>query len=184
MMIQPTDIDGVFEFRTRPVADDRGWFGRIFCAAELAAAGIPTFTLVQANISHNERRGAFRGLHFQVPPHAECKIVRCIRGEILDLVVDLRAQSPTFLRHLAVELSAAAKNALYVPRGVAHGFQVLSPGADVLYLHDTPYDAGASRVIHVASPALGIELPLEIGDISAKDATAERIDASYAGLRP
>jgi dTDP-4-dehydrorhamnose 3,5-epimerase len=184
MKITSLPLNGALRLATRPNVDERGWFGRIFCAELIRSASGQEFALSQANISHNERAGAWRGLHFQVAPHAEAKVVRCIQGRILDVIVDIRRASPTFLEHHAEELSAENRAALYIPKGFAHGFQVLSDGATLLYLHDAPFNAEASRAINVKSPVLGIELPLPVGDVSNKDAAAEMIDQAFKGLEP
>jgi dTDP-4-dehydrorhamnose 3,5-epimerase len=182
MQILETALAGVHRICSEPHTDARGWFSRLHCSRELQAAGIPAFELVQANWSHTYPRGAFRGLHFQEPPHLETKIVRCVRGAVLDIVVDLRADSPTFLQVHTEEL-ADVDTALLLPRGCAHGFQVLSEEADLLYLHDAAYEASAARSIHVDSPVLGIRLPLPIRSISDRDRNARRIDADFTGIR-
>lgn len=182
MHIVETPIRGVFRLQTDPVVDSRGWFGRLHCSSEMQEAGMPEFKLSQANWSHTNTRGAFRGLHYQEPPHGETKIVRCVRGSILDLVVDLRKGSPTFLMVHYEELSEDNNTALHIPKGCAHGFQVLSPGADLLYLHDTPYEPAASRTIHVASSVLRITLPLPVTDTSERDQAAPHISGHFEGI--
>lgn len=183
MQIDELSLPGVFRIRSRPHTDPRGWFSRLHCSQEMQAAGVPAFELAQANWSHTVGRGAFRGLHYQEPPHLETKIVRCVRGAVLDIVVDLRRDSSAFLQVITEELSDV-DTALLLPRGCAHGFQVLSEEADLLYLHDTAYVADAARAVHVESPVLGIQLPLAITRISDRDRQAVRIDADFAGITP
>ena len=182
MHISEVALQGVWRLQTERISDERGWFGRLFCADELRQAGVGAFRLHQANWSHTEHRGAFRGLHYQAAPHTETKIVRCVRGRVFDIVVDLRRGSPTFLQVHCEELSEEAANAMFIPKGCAHGFQVLSQGADLLYLHDTAYDADAARSVHVESPALKIDLPLAVTDISKRDRDAPRISESFQGV--
>jgi dTDP-4-dehydrorhamnose 3,5-epimerase len=182
MQITEAPIRGVFRLQTAPVADARGWFGRLYCADELREAGVPQFQLAQANWSHTRQRGAFRGLHYQEAPHAETKIVRCVRGTVVDMVVDLRSGSPTFLQVHYEELSDKATNALLIPKGCAHGFQVLSPGADLLYLHHTAYNAAAARAVNVKSPVLAIVLPLGVTEISERDRCAPVLPEGFEGI--
>jgi dTDP-4-dehydrorhamnose 3,5-epimerase len=184
MQIVETPMHGVFLLRSEPIRDARGWLARLHCTDEMRQAGIGDFQLVQANWSHTNQRGAFRGLHYQEAPHAETKIVRCVRGRVLDLVVDLRRGSPTFLHSHSQELSEQDQSALLIPRGCAHGFQVLSEGADLLYLHDAAYNAEASRSVNVHSPVLGITLPLPVSEISDRDRTASQIGESFEGVTP
>jgi len=182
MQISEAPIQGVFRMRTEPVGDARGWFGRLYCAEEMRQAGMDDFQLQQANGSHTEKRGAFRGLHYQEAPHCETKIVRCVRGAVFDIVVDLRRGSSTFLKVHCEELSENAHNALFIPKGCAHGFQVLSEGADLLYLHDVAYVAAAARTINVASPVLRVALPLPMTDVSERDRTAPHVSQDFEGV--
>ena len=151
-------------------ADDRGWFARTFCAAEFAAAGLAT-GFVQANQSHNLEAGTLRGMHFQRAPHAEIKLVRCVRGAIHDVIIDLRPQSPTFRRWEGFELTAATGRMLYVPEGFAHGFQALRDDTDVAYQVSYPYTPGAEGGLRWDDPAFAIPWPLPVGVISQKDAS-------------
>jgi dTDP-4-dehydrorhamnose 3,5-epimerase len=138
--------------------DERGFFARTWCADELAAHGLEA-KVAQWSISFNEARGTLRGMHWQEPPHAEVKVVRCVRGAVYDVIVDLRPESPTFRRWLAVELDEANRRSLYIPEGFAHGFQTLSDGAEVLYGISEPHAPGFARGFRWDDPAVGIEWP-------------------------
>ena len=156
--------------------DGRGLFARTFCENEFAAAGLPT-RFVQSSVSFNTRRGTLRGLHYQVPPKAEGKLVRCTRGAIYDVVVDLRSQSATFLRWIGVELTAENRRALYVPPGCAHGFQTLTDDAEVLYLMTEFHAPETARGVRWNDPIFGVEWPIPNPTLSERD-------AAYPDFRP
>jgi dTDP-4-dehydrorhamnose 3,5-epimerase len=163
----PQPLPGLTVIETAAFEDHRGCFARLFCAAELSALGFGP--IVQINHSLTRAQGAVRGLHFQRPPKAEAKIVRCTRGRVWDVAVDLRASSPTHLKWHAVELSAANRLALFLPRGFAHGFQTLTPDCELLYLHDEFYSPECEGGLRHDDPALGIAWPLPVADLSARD---------------
>jgi dTDP-4-dehydrorhamnose 3,5-epimerase len=148
--------------------DERGFFARSWCAKEFAAAGLPA-QLVQCSISWNEHEHTLRGMHWQAEPHGEGKLVRCTRGAIVDAVVDLRPESPTYLAHLTIELDATNRTALFVPPGVAHGFLTLADDTEVFYQMDTPYVADAARGARWDDPSLAIGWPAPPSVISARD---------------
>ncbi|RME72542.1 MAG: dTDP-4-dehydrorhamnose 3,5-epimerase [Planctomycetota bacterium] len=148
--------------------DERGWFARSFCVDTLARAGIG-FEVVQANISYNRRRGTVRGMHWQDPEHPEPKIVRCCRGAIHDVIVDLRPDSPRRFAHHAVRLDATGGRALYVPAGFAHGFQTLEDDTEVHYLMGGRYVPEAARGARWDDPRLAIRWPLPVAVISERD---------------
>lgn len=162
-------IPGAFLVEIEPVADDRGFFARTFCAREFAAAGLET-RLVQTSLSFNPRRGTLRGLHYQAEPHGEAKVVRCARGTIYDLLVDLRPDSHIFRQHLAIELSADARNAVYIPPGVAHGFLTLTDDCEVHYAMSEFFAPETARGVRWDDPAFGIVLPEPVRLISQRDA--------------
>jgi len=164
----PTQIDGVVVVELEPRGDERGWFARTWCAEEFGAAGLPT-VVSQTSTSYNAEAGTVRGLHRQAPPHHEAKLVRCVAGAILDVAVDVRPDSPTYLRHVAVELSAADGRALQLPAYVAHGYQTLEPHTVVSYQMDGPYTPTAEQGWRHDDPAFGIEWPLPVRDLSPKD---------------
>lgn len=152
-------IPGVFVIDIEPLADDRGFFARTFCTAEFAAKGLAR-TFVQCSVSQNRRRGTLRGLHFQAAPKPEAKVVRCTMGRLFDVAVDTRRASPTFGRWFGVELSADNRRALYLPEGVAHGFQTLSDDCEVFYLISEMYHADLSVGVRWDDPAIGVAWPL------------------------
>ena len=169
MIFCETRLRGAFTVDVQEHQDERGLFARAFCAQEFAAHGLNPAT-AQANLSFNHRAGTLRGLHYQLPPAAETKLVRCTRGAILDVIVDLRPQSPTYLQHVAVELTADNRRALFVPEQFAHGYQALTDGAEVTYQVSAAYTPGSERGLRHDDPALGITWPLPVTVISSKDA--------------
>jgi dTDP-4-dehydrorhamnose 3,5-epimerase len=166
----------------RPLGDERGFLARLFCAAELAAAGWAK-PVAQVNHTLTVSRGTLRGLHFQRPPHAEMKLVSCIRGEVWDVAVDLRPDSPTYLRWHAERLSADNHRALLIPEGFAHGFQAMTDGVELLYCHSMPYVAAAEGGLNALDRRLGIAWPLPVTARSARDGGLPDIDESFAGVR-
>ena len=175
MLFQQTELEGVFVVALEPREDHRGYFARAFCGREFETHGLNP-VVAQANVARSTHKGTVRGMHFQYPPHAEAKLVRATRGAILDVAVDLRPESPTYLRHVAVELTADGQRALYLPERFAHGYQTLEDGTEVLYLTSVPYapefDAGLSPF----DPRLDIGWPLRPTEISTKDVDARRLD--------
>jgi dTDP-4-dehydrorhamnose 3,5-epimerase len=163
-----TKLPGAFIVDLQPRGDERGFFARAFCQREFEAHGLKPL-IAQANISFNYRKGTMRGLHYQLPPHAETKFVRCSRGAILDVIVDLRTESPTFLQHVAVELTADNRRGLYVPERFAHGYQVLEDNTETTYQVGEFYTPAAERGLRFDDPHLGIDWPLPVTDISDKD---------------
>jgi dTDP-4-dehydrorhamnose 3,5-epimerase len=181
MNITHTALRGVARVETTRTSDPRGDFARLFCEDELRSL-IGTRRIVQINESRTVQVGAVRGMHFQRPPHAEMKLVRCIQGKVWDVAVDLRAGSPTFLRWHAEELSADNARMLVIPEGVAHGFQVLEPESRLLYLHTATYRPDAEGGVRHDDPRLAIAWPLEARDLSPRDASHAPIAAGFTGL--
>ena len=181
MEFQELSIAGVYRLNARWIGDHRGGFARLFCQTEFEPY-LAHDAIRQINHSINRERGTIRGLHYQKPPHAETKIVRCIAGRILDVVVDLRRGSPTFLRWLGVELSAENRQALLIPHGCAHGFQTLADDCELLYLHTADYTPGAEGGIRHDDPRLGIEWPFAPINLSARDAEHPLISPEYVGI--
>ena len=169
MRFTPTSLAGAFLIHLEPRVDARGTFARAFCAQEFAARGLET-GFVQANISSNVRAGTVRGLHFQREPHAEVKLVRCIRGAVYDVVVDMREASPTYLRWFGAELTDDNGPTMYVPKGFAHGYQALSDGAAVSYMVSAYYAPQTEGGLRYDDPKLAIDWPRAVCDISDKDA--------------
>jgi dTDP-4-dehydrorhamnose 3,5-epimerase len=169
MKFDALGLAGAFLVELEPHVDDRGFFARTWCSDEFAAAGLPA-EIVQANLSENLLRGVLRGLHYQRPPSREGKVVRCLKGGIYDVIVDIRPDSPTFLQHLGVELTPSNRLALYIPPGFAHGFQTLEPETEVWYQMTDRYQPGLSAGLRWDDPALGIEWPLEPTAMNERDA--------------
>jgi dTDP-4-dehydrorhamnose 3,5-epimerase len=151
-----------------PVEDERGFFARAWCREEFQAFGLTT-VIAQCNISFNKRRGTLRGMHYQAVPHGEVKLIRCTRGAIHDVLLDLRAESPTFCRWFAIELTADDGRMVYVPAGFAHGFQVLADQSEVFYQISEPYRPDMTRGVRWNDPAFQIEWPIGNPILSARD---------------
>jgi len=170
MKFEPTAIDGLFLVSTATLMDARGSFARVYCESESAAAGIP-FHVSQINTSRNPVHGTLRGLHYQATPIPDPKMVRCIRGEIWDVAVDLRPGSPSYLKWFGTRLSEHTMNAMLIPAECAHGFITLSTHAEVLYLMGAPYDPGLACGVRWDDPAFGIEWPCQPSVIGERDAS-------------
>jgi dTDP-4-dehydrorhamnose 3,5-epimerase len=169
MLFEETKLSGAFIIDLDRKSDARGYFARGFCAKEFEEHGLKP-TIAQYNISFNHKRGTLRGLHYQVPPATETKLVRCTRGAIYDVIVDLRPDSPTYLQHIGVELTAENGRALYVPEMFAHGYQTLTDNTEVMYPVSEFYTPGCERGARHDDPKFGIEWPLPVVVISDKDA--------------
>lgn len=169
MKFRPLDIDGPRLIEPDLLSDDRGFFTRTFSRDEFAEAGMEP-AVIQCNLSFNHRAGTLRGMHYQVDPAPEAKLVRCTRGAIVDIIVDMRAGSPTRLQHVAVELTAENRLSLYVPPFFAHGYQTLEEGSEVTYQVSAPYTPGAERGLRYDDPALALPWPVTVTTVSAKDA--------------
>jgi dTDP-4-dehydrorhamnose 3,5-epimerase len=179
--LQATTISGTFVAESAIITDHRGEFGRLFCARELEPA-LNQRRIVQINHSRTLTPGTVRGLHFQHPPHAEMKLVRCLRGRIWDVAVDLRANSPTFLKWHAEVLTPSNGRMLIIPEGCAHGFQVLEADSQVLYLHTAMYTPQSERGVPHDDPLLAITWPLPVTDLSERDRGHARIAADFRGI--
>ncbi len=178
---QETPLSGLTVISRRRLADERGFLSRLFCQDDLATFGWqgPSRQINETGTSH---RGTVRGLHFQRPPHAEIKLVSCLQGSILDVAVDLREGSPTFLRHFAVELSEENGRSLLIPKGFAHGFQALSDDVRLIYAHSEPYTAEAEGGLNPLDPLLAIDWPLPVERLSARDAGHPFLTLDYSGV--
>jgi dTDP-4-dehydrorhamnose 3,5-epimerase len=168
MIFTETSLKGAFIIDIERREDSRGFFARAFCQKEFKAHGLNP-TIAQANVASNIRRGTLRGMHFQFPPSAETKLVRCTRGAILDIIVDLRPESPTYLKHVAVELNEDNQRALYVPERFAHGYQALADNTDTSYQVGEFYAPEAESGLMYDDPRLGLTWPLPISVVSEKD---------------
>jgi len=169
VIVRPTELADACLVDLELRGDERGFFARAWCAREFEAAGLPT-NLAQANMSGSGTRGTIRGLHFQVEPAAETKFVRCVRGAILDVIVDLRRGSPSYMEWQGFELSEHNRTALFVPEGFAHGFQSLTDDVELYYMTTEFYTPEHERGLRWNDPVLGIDWPLEATVISDKDA--------------
>lgn len=170
MIFSQTPIPGVWVIDIDPRRDERGFFARTWCREEFERHGLDA-RLVQCNISYNERRHTLRGMHFQCAPHEEPKLVRCTRGRMYDVVLDLRRDSPTFCRWYAIELSAENRRALFIPAGCAHGFLTLEDSTEVLYQMGEYYHPESARGVRWNDPAFGIEWPTDAPILSPRDAS-------------
>jgi dTDP-4-dehydrorhamnose 3,5-epimerase len=163
-----TKLEGAFVIDLERRADERGFFARAFCQHEFRDHGLKP-VIAQANVASNNKKGTLRGMHFQYPPMAETKLVRCTRGAILDIIVDLRPESPTYLQHVAVELTEENMRALYVPERFAHGYQTLHDGTDTSYQVGEFYAPNTEGGLRYDDPKLGLAWPLPVSVISPKD---------------
>lgn len=169
MRIVKTPLKDAVVVELEEIADARGFFARSFCAREFAAAGLKD-VVAQANLSFNHKAGTLRGMHYQVRPAAETKLVRCTAGAVYDVIIDMRPDSPSYLQHFGIELTAANRKALYVPEMFAHGYLTLTDGAEVVYQVGEFYTPGCERGIRYDDPAFKIQWPHSIDVISDKDA--------------
>lgn len=181
MIFTPTQLKGVFIIDLQPVGDSRGWFSRTYCKNEFAEIGHDK-EWVQLNHSFTSKKGTVRGMHYQLPPFSEIKMVRCIAGAVLDVVIDLRKDSPAFLQWTGVELSAENKKMIYIPEGFAHGFQCLTDNCELLYHHSAFYTPGAEGGIRYNDPLVGINWPLELTEISDRDKAHPFLDKNFKGI--
>jgi dTDP-4-dehydrorhamnose 3,5-epimerase len=175
-------IQGLWTVDSVPFVDDRGAFARLYCENELSSI-IGHRHIVQINHSRTHAVGAVRGLHFQQPPHAEMKLIRCLKGRVWDVAVDLRAGSPTFLQWHAEELGSDRPRMFVIPEGFAHGFQVLEPDSELLYCHTASYTPGSEGGVSPVDPRLSIPWPLPVSDLSARDRSHPLLTADYSGVR-
>lgn len=173
MIFTETELAGAFLLDLERREDDRGFFTRMFCQNEFRDHGLEP-VIAQANIGYNRSRGTLRGMHFQYPPAAESKYVRCTRGAVLDVIVDLRPESSTFLRHISVELSAENGRGIYIPRRFAHGYQALEDDTETTYMVGEFYSPGDEGGLPYDDPDLGISWPLPVSAMSPKDAAWPR----------
>lgn len=175
MIFTPTPLAGSYILDIEPKADERGFFARTFCRSEFEQAGLHT-DFPQCSLSYNKHRGIIRGMHYQKIPYSEVKIVRCIRGAIWDVVIDLRKSSPTYLQWHAIELSESNYKALYIPQEFAHGFQALLDDSIVEYFISEPFQSDYQGGIRWSDPRVGIKWPLPDPILSARDQTLPGVE--------
>jgi len=181
MKMLSTRIEGVFVVETTPFKDQRGSFVRYYCGNELSSL-IGERRIVQINLSNTHTVGAVRGLHFQHPPHAEMKLIRCLRGKVWDVAIDLRSGSPTFMQWHSEELSPENARMIVIPEGCAHGFQVMEEDSELLYLHTAFYTPGYEGGAPFNDPRLNISWPLPVTDLSERDRKHPPITPDFAGI--
>jgi dTDP-4-dehydrorhamnose 3,5-epimerase len=182
MIFTETTLPGAFIIDLELRTDSRGFFARAFCQHEFEAHGLKP-VIAQANVAFNDKKGTLRGMHFQFPPVAETKLVRCTRGAILDIIVDLRPESPTYLQHIAVELNEENHRALYVPERFAHGYQVLRDKTETSYQVGEFYTPGSEGGLLYSDPGLKLSWPLPVSVISEKDAVYPLLNMQEADLK-
>lgn len=170
MKFTETKLKGAYLITPDFIDDERGFFARTFCHQEFQEHGL-NINIVQCNISFNVRKGTVRGMHYQMPPHAEVKVIRCTAGAIVDVIIDLRPDSPTFKQWFSIELNDKNHQMLYVPEGFAHGYQTIAPRTEIFYQVSNFYHPASERGIRWDDPAFEIKWPLPVTDISKKDAS-------------
>ena len=178
MIFQETALSGAYLIDLEKRGDERGFFARVFCEREFAAHSLITH-FVQANNSLSADRGTLRGMHYQLPPHAETKVVRCIRGALWDVILDLRPNSPTFGKSIGVELSAENRRMIYAPKGFAHGFLTLKDDSEAFYFTDEFYAPESERGLRWDDPRFGLEWPMAPIVISEKDRAHRNFDPAF-----
>lgn len=176
-----TSLSGLKLVQRKGAEDHRGFLSRLYCIEEFAALGMGN-PIAQINHTLTRRKGAVRGLHFQYPPHAETKLVSCLRGEVFDVAVDLRRDSPTYLHWHGEILSATNRKSLLIPEGYAHGFQALSDDCELIYLHTAAYSPESESGLNVNDPKLAISWPLAITEISDRDRNHQLLDQHFQGM--
>jgi dTDP-4-dehydrorhamnose 3,5-epimerase len=182
MKFSETSLRGAFVVQPDPFKDDRGFFARVFCKKEFSEIGHEG-EFVQINHSMNTTKGTIRGLHYQIPPYAEIKLVRCISGKVFDVIVDLREGSATYLKFFSVELSDENMKMIYIPSGFAHGFQTLTDNAQLIYHHTAFYTPGFEGGINFRDPALKINWPFPPVNLSERDKSHKFLTIDFKGIK-
>ena len=181
MKFHPTRLRDACIVELEPRGDERGFFARLLCRDEFSKAGL-VHDIAQVNNSLSEKKGTLRGLHYQLPPHSEMKLVRCIRGALWDTILDLRPDSPTFCQWFGAELNEGNRLMMYVPPGFAHAILTLADRTETIYFVSTSYAASAERGVRWNDPRFRIEWPIEPAELSGKDATWPDFDPEYHGI--
>lgn len=179
--ILATPLRGLQVLQRKPIGDERGFLERLFCTEELQAV-LSGKNIAQVNRTHTAIRGTVRGLHYQLPPHAETKFITCLQGQVFDVAVDLRENSPTLLQWHAEILSADSHRTLVIPEGFAHGFQTMTDDCEMLYLHTAPYRLEAEAGLNVRDPRIGISWPLPVEGLSPRDAGHGLLNDDFSGI--
>jgi len=181
MIFRETALKGAYLIEAEPLGDIRGLFARTYCKNEFSRIGHQK-EFVQFNHSHTFRKGTIRGMHYQLPPYTEIKLVRCIRGSVYDVIIDIRKGSPTFLKYLPVELSEHNLLSLYIPEGFAHGFQTLEDNTQLIYHHTAYYVSGSEAGIRYNDPLISISWPLTVTVITEKDLNYNLLNSNFKGI--
>lgn len=181
MNFTETEIAGLYIIKLEPFQDERGSFYRVFCEKEMKKIN-HNKRIIQINHSLTKKKGSIRGMHFQYPPKAEIKIIKCLKGSVFDVAIDLRKNSPTFLKWHSEILSKENLKMMYIPEGFAHGFQTLDKNSELLYLHSEFYDPNYEGGIHYNDPKVSIEWPLDITDVSERDKSFKLINGKFNGI--
>jgi dTDP-4-dehydrorhamnose 3,5-epimerase len=182
MKFNGTKISGCYVIEPTSIDDDRGWFSRVFCKELFRTHINRELEFVQINHSFNHKKGTFRGMHYQTTPYCEDKLIRCISGRVMDFVLDIRKESPSYLQWISVELSAENQQLIFLPKGTAHGFQTLEDNSALIYHHSVAYQKDADRGILFDDLLVNIELPLPITLISEKDRSYHPLDNNFKGI--
>ncbi len=181
MNFTPTPLQGSFVVEPIGVTDDRGWFGRIFCKKEFSEIGHDK-EWVQLNHSSTNKKGTVRGMHFQIHPYREIKMVKCVSGAVYDVIIDLRKDSPTYLKWFGQELTSENRKMLYIPEGFAHGFQTLTDQCNLIYFHSEYYVPNAEGGIRYDDPSIKIKWPQNIILVSERDSSHPYLDENFKGI--
>jgi dTDP-4-dehydrorhamnose 3,5-epimerase len=176
-----TSLPGLFRIERKPISDHRGFFSRFFCADTFIQLGFNK-PIAQINHTLTRQKGSIRGLHYQAPPAAEIKIISCIQGDVFDVAVDLRRQSPSFLQWHAEILTAENRVSLIIPEGFAHGFQTLTEDCEMVYLHSVSYTPECEGAVNPFDPCVSVDWPLPVTDMSAKDRVLPMLSPSFKGI--
>jgi len=176
-----TPIKGLYKIDHKSILDERGYFSRLFCNEDFKEIGFDK-SIVQINYTLTKQKGAVRGMHFQYHPYTETKIVTCLKGKVLDIAIDIRSNSKTFLQYYALQLSDENGFSLYIPSGFAHGFQTLTEDCQLLYLHTSIYAKNSEGGLNALDPKLGIKWPLKITEISKRDNNLKMLDENFKGI--
>ncbi len=178
MIFTETPLKGAYIIELEQIEDDRGFFARSWCAREFAEHGLNP-NLVQCNVSFNEKKGTLRGMHYQAAPHEEAKMVRCTKGSLYDVIVDLRKDSPTFKQWFSVDLTAENRKQLYIPEGFAHGFLTLEDGTEIFYQMSEFYHPESAKGVRWDDPAFGLTWPVQVATVSENDARFPGFDKEH-----
>jgi len=182
MTFKETPLKGSYEITIEPFTDERGWFGRFFCDNEFKTIGHHK-KWVQLNQSFTKQKGTIRGMHYQIPPYSEIKLIKCVFGAVYDIIIDLRENSPTFLKYYSTKLSRKNKKMIYVPKGFAHGFQSLTDNAELIYHHTEFYHPNSEAGLNYNDPKLNINWPLPLKTISDRDRNHLFLDPNFKGIK-